>query len=109
MTSNSSKVPDDGISRETTVIAFVVKVPVLSLQLTEVHPSVSTDGKARVHQATDRRLLREFALTDGSAWLQSLAFHAPSGQLATGVHDGTVRGWDSKSGKLLKAFNASPH
>lgn len=71
--------------------------------------SVSTDGKARVHQATDRRLLREFALTDGSDWLQSLAFHAPSGQLATGVHDGTVRVWDSKSGKLLKAFNASPH
>lgn len=70
--------------------------------------SVSTDGKARVHQATDRRLLREFKVTDGSDWLQSLAFHAPSGQLATGVHDGIVRVWDTKSGKLIKTFTASP-
>mmetsp|Transcript_19260 Transcript_19260/g.54969 ORF Transcript_19260/g.54969 Transcript_19260/m.54969 type:complete len:442 (-) Transcript_19260:952-2277(-) len=45
VTSNSSKVPDDGINKETTVIAFVVSVPVLSLQMTDVHPSVSTEGK----------------------------------------------------------------
>ena len=70
--------------------------------------SVSTDGKARVHQATDRLLLQEFAVSDGSDWLQSLAFHAPSGRLATGVHDGTVRVWDTKSGKLIKTFTASP-
>jgi hypothetical protein len=71
--------------------------------------SVSTDGKARVHQATDRRLLREFVVKDGSDWLQSVAFHAPSGRLATGVHDGTVRVWDAKSGELLQTFTASPH
>jgi WD40 repeat protein len=70
--------------------------------------SVSADGKARVHQATDRRLVREFAVDTGSDWLQSLAFHPPSGRLATGVHDGTVRVWDTKTGKLLKAFTASP-
>ncbi len=71
--------------------------------------SVSTDGKARVHQATDRRLLREFVVKDGSDWLQSVAFHSPSGRLATGVHDGTVRVWDAKSGELLQTFTASPH
>ena len=39
----TSKVIHDTASR--TVIAFVVRVPVLSLQMTEVQPSVSTDGK----------------------------------------------------------------
>jgi len=70
--------------------------------------SVSADGKARVHQATDRRLVREFSVADGSDWLQSLAFHAPSERLATGVHDGTVRVWDTNTGKLLKSFTATP-
>ena len=34
-------------ARRATLIWFVVSVPVLSLQMTVVHPSVSTEGRLR--------------------------------------------------------------
>jgi hypothetical protein len=39
--------PSPGTTRRTTDIWLVVKVPVLSEQITEVHPSVSTDCSLR--------------------------------------------------------------
>jgi len=35
------------VTNDTAVIWFVVRVPVLSVQMTDVHPSVSTDGSFR--------------------------------------------------------------
>lgn len=68
--------------------------------------SPSADGRARVHEVGSRKLVR--TLPDHGDWVLCVAHHAASGRLATGSHDGTVRLWDAKAGKLLKQFRAAP-
>ncbi|MBR90224.1 MAG: hypothetical protein CMO66_02990 [Verrucomicrobiales bacterium] len=68
--------------------------------------SVSADGRARAHEASSRKLLREFVA--GSDWLLCLALHTPSHRLAAGGQDGRIRIWDTRTGKTLNIFKASP-
>ena len=63
-------------------------------------------GRVRLHDAINRKLLREF---DGAGdWVQSLAHHEVGSLLASGGHDGRVLVWDTRTGKLLSEFVASP-
>ena len=68
--------------------------------------SPSADGRARLHEAASRKLVRE--LPDHGDWVLCVAHNSSSGRLATGSHDGFVRVWDAKSGRMLKQFQASP-
>jgi len=78
VTSNSSKDPRSaGRSRDTAVIWFVVSVPVLSEQITDVQPSVSTDGRRRT---TTRRCAMRRVPNDRQSVITA---GSPSGIAAT--------------------------
>ena len=64
------------------------------------------DGHARQHAAADRKLIREY--DGGGDWTLSLAHHAKTGRLAVGGYSGKVRVFDTKDGRLLRQFVASP-
>jgi WD40 repeat protein len=69
--------------------------------------SCCADGKLRRHATGgNRQLLRTY---DGGAdWLYALAVHAPSGRVAAGAFDGTVRVYQADDGNLLSTFIAAP-
>lgn len=68
--------------------------------------SPSADGRVRQHQATNRKLVREFEGDDD--WTLTLAHHGATKRIAVGGYGGVVRIFDTATGKLLKVFRPTP-
>lgn len=68
--------------------------------------SHANSGKVRQHDTASRKLKREYDCSGD--WTQSLAHHAAVNLLAAGSHNGQVKIWDTRTGKLLSEFVASP-
>ena len=75
-----------------TAICPVVRVPVLSLQMTLVHPSVSTDGKCRTCRAHQMRPGETGRGTSGS----TDGTCRTCGGLSTPHHTGRVTGGETR-------------
>ena len=68
--------------------------------------STALDGRVRQHDLESRELVRKFEPHRDAVY--SLALHTASQRLASGSHDGEVRVWNARDGKLLLKFIAAP-
>jgi hypothetical protein len=67
--------------------------------------SAALDNRVRLHELTAKTSLRTFDHEDA---VHALAWHAGTGRVASGSHDGEVRVWNAGNGKLLLKFIAAP-
>lgn len=68
--------------------------------------SCSADHTLRRHDAADRKQLSRYE--GHHDWVYALAWHEPTGRLASGSYDGEIRLWNAEEGSTLLAFPASP-
>jgi len=70
--------------------------------------SCSADMKARHHLVKSKKVETASVFSGHADFVYALAYHDPTGRLASGSFDGEVRVWNVAEQKLVTAFTAAP-